>query len=156
MPTGMRIDGSFTFSGPRATVWALLQDPAVLARALPGTERLDLSGPDQYRGVMKVSVGPVTAARLDVTVALTDKVEPERFVMLIDGRGSVGHTRGTAIVSLSDTADGGTRMDYSSDVQVGGTIAAVGQRLLDTVSRTMMKQALESLEREVRARVSDR
>lgn len=152
----MKLDGSFIFSGPRATVWALLQDPAVLARALPGTERLEFAGPDQYRGVMKVTVGPVTCAQFNVSVALTEKVEPEHFVMQLDGKGSVGHTRGTAAVTLSDTPEGGTRMDYSSNVQVGGTIAAVGQRLLDTVGRTMMKQALESLEREVRARAGSR
>ena len=149
----MRLDGTFTFSGPRATVWELLQDPAVLARALPGTERLELTAADRYRGVMQVSVGPVTCARFDVTVALADKVAPDRFVMQIDGKGSVGHARGTAVVELSDAPGGATTMRYSSNLLVGCTIAAVGQRLLDTVSRTMMRQALESLEREVRARL---
>ena len=149
----MKLDGTFTFSGPRATVWDLLQDPEVLARALPGTERLELSSPDHYRGLMQLSIGPVTCARFDVAVALNDKVAPERFVMQIDGKGSVGHARGTAAVELSDAADGGTTMRYTSNLLVGGTIAAVGQRLLDTVSRSMMRQALDSLEREVRSRL---
>jgi uncharacterized protein len=150
----MNLDGTFTFGGPRLTVWELLQDPAVLARALPGTERLELSAPDRFHGVMKVSVGPVTAATFDVAVSLVDKVPPDRFALHIDGKGAVGHTRGTARIELSDAADGGTVMQYTSNVQVGGKIAAVGQRLLESVGRSMMKQALESLERELRTRLA--
>jgi carbon monoxide dehydrogenase subunit G len=148
----MKLEGTYTFAGPRDVVWDLLQDPQVLARALPGTERLEADGPDKFKGVMKANVGPVTAASFDVSVTITDKVPPERFTMRIDGRGRVGHLRGTATVELADqTPD--TTMQYVADVQVGGTIAAVGQRLLDSVARSMMKQALEALDREVRSRL---
>jgi carbon monoxide dehydrogenase subunit G len=149
----MNLNGSFTFNGPRAAVWDLLQDPAVLAKTLPGTERLTLAGPDRYEGVMKVSVGPVTAASFSVAITLADKVAPERFTMQIDGRGGVGFTRGSASVALEDDPGGGTLMRYSSDVQVGGKIAAVGQRLLDSVAKMMMRQALDALDRELRARL---
>jgi hypothetical protein len=150
----MTLDGTFTFNGPRHAVWALLQDPAVLAKALPGTEKLELVGPDQYKGVMKVSVGPVTAARFDMNVALADKVEPERFTLNLEGKGGVGHTRGQATILLADADGGRTQMSYTSNVQVGGKIAAVGQRLLESVSRSMMKQALDALERELQTRLA--
>lgn len=150
----MKLDGTFTFNGPRATVWALLQDPDVLAKALPGTERLELVEADRYRGVMKVTVGPVSAAKFDITVSLRDKVAQESFVMGIEGKGAVGHTRGTATVHLSDAGPGATSMAYTSDVQVGGTIAAVGQRLIESVGRSMMKQALDGLDRELRTRLA--
>jgi carbon monoxide dehydrogenase subunit G len=149
----MILNGTFTFTGPRQKVWDLLQDPGVLAKALPGTERLTLSGPDRYEGVMKVSVGPMTAAKFDVTVTLADKQPPERFTMQIDSKGSVGFARGSAAVTLQEQADGGTAMDYTSDVQIGGRIASVGQRLIESVSRMMMRQALEALDRELRARI---
>ena len=149
----MILNGTFTFNGPRQKVWDLLQDPDVLAKALPGTERLTMSGPDRYEGVMKVSVGPMTAAKFDVTVALGNKQPPERFTMQIDGKGSVGFARGTASVALQDQADGGTAMEYTSDVQIGGRIASVGQRLIESVSRMMMRQALESLDRELQSRI---
>lgn len=149
----MILNGTFTFTGPRQKVWDLLQDPDVLAKALPGTERLTMSGPDRYEGVMKVSVGPMTAAKFDVTVTLADKQPPERFTMQIDGKGSVGFARGSAVVTLQEQADGGTAMDYASDVQIGGRIASVGQRLIESVSRMMMRQALEALDRELRARI---
>jgi carbon monoxide dehydrogenase subunit G len=148
----MKIEGTFVFHGPRHLVWELLQDPRVLARALPGTEGLTNDGPDKLRGVMKVSVGPVTAASFDVSVTLTDKQPPEHMVMQIEGRGRVGHVRGTATVDLADEGSS-TVMHYASQVQVGGTIAAVGQRLLDSVAHTMLKQALEALEKEVRSQL---
>ena len=90
----MILSGTFTFNGPRQKVWDLLQDPGVLAKALPGTERLTMSGPDRYEGVMKVSIGPMTAAKFDVTVTLADKQPPERFTLQIDGKGGVGFARG--------------------------------------------------------------
>lgn len=150
----MKLDGTFTFHGPRQLVWDLLQDPDVLAKALPGTERLELVEADRFRGVMKVSVGPVSAAKFDITVSLRDKNAPESFVMGIEGKGAVGHTRGTATVHLSEQTSDATTMKYTSDVQVGGTIAAVGQRLIETVGRTMMKQALDGLDREIRTRLA--
>ena len=149
----MILEGTFVFSGPRETVWELLQDPAVLAKILPGTERLALTSEDRFEGVMKVSVGPMTAAKFDVTVTLRDKVAPERFGMQIDGKGALGYTRGTAAVELQEQPNG-TLMQYRADVQIGGRIAAVGQRLLDSVARMMMRQALEALENELKARLS--
>lgn len=150
----MNLDGTYVFNGPRGKVWDLLQDPEVLAKALPGTERLMRAGDDRFEGVMKVSVGPVTAAKFDVAVTLTDKVAPERFTMHIDGKGGVGHTRGTATIALAEQGAGQTLMQYSSDVQVGGKIAAVGQRLLESVSKSMMAKALEALQRELQARLA--
>lgn len=149
----MNLNGTFTFNGPRDTVWALLQDPVVLAKALPGTERLTLAGEDRFEGTMKASVGPVTAAKFDVVVSLKDKEPPRHFAMQIDGKGAVGYLRGTASVDLEEQPDGKTGMQYASDVQVGGRIAAVGQRLLESVAKMMMKQALDALERELTARL---
>jgi carbon monoxide dehydrogenase subunit G len=148
----MNLDGTFTFNGPRDKVWDLLQDPAVLAKALPGTERLTLTAPDRYEGVMKVSVGPMTAAKFDVVVTLSDKQPNERFSLQIDGKGAVGFSRGTASIDLKDQP-GGTLMEYRSEVQIGGRIASVGQRLIESVGRMMMRQALEALDRELRSRL---
>ena len=141
----MNLNGTFTFNGQRTTVWELLQDPEVLATALPGAKTLTQTAPDKYEGTMKVSVGPVTAAEFLVGVTLTDKVPPQSFKMHIDGKGGAGFTRGTASIDLEELPGGGTIMTYASDVQVGGRIAAVGQRLVESVGRMMMKQALEAL-----------
>jgi carbon monoxide dehydrogenase subunit G len=149
----MILSGSFTFNGPRATVWELLQDPVVLAKALPGTKTLTKTGEDRFEGVMKVSVGPMTAAEFAVNVELRDKVEPEKFSMHIDGKAGVGFTKGTATIELLDQPGPVTVMNYKSEVQVGGKIAAVGQRLLESVGKMMTKQALDALNKELQARL---
>lgn len=152
----MILNGTFTFNGPRAKVWDILQDPAVLAKALPGTKSLTKVGENRYEGVMKVSVGPMSAAEFAVNVELKDQVPPERFVMHVDGKGGVGFTKGTATIELVERTDQGgpvTVMHYSSDMQIGGKIAAVGQRLLESVGKMMTKQALEALNAELKARL---
>jgi uncharacterized protein len=149
----MILSGTFTFEGPRARVWEILQDPAVLAKALPGTKTLTQVGEDKYQGVMKVSVGPVNAAEFAMSVELKDKVEPEKFSMVIDGKGGVGFTKGTASIALEEQPGPVTVMTYTSDVQVGGKIAAVGQRLLESVGKMMTRQALDALNKELKLRL---
>jgi carbon monoxide dehydrogenase subunit G len=125
----------------------------VLAKALPGTKTLTQVGEDRYQGVMKISVGPVNAAEFAMNVELKDKVAPERFAMVIDGKGGVGFTKGTATIQLDEQPGPVTVMTYSSDVQVGGRIAAVGQRLLESVGKMMTRQALEALNSELKLRL---
>lgn len=149
----MILTGTFTFDGPREKVWEILQDPAVLAKALPGTRTLTQVAENRYEGVMKVSVGPMSAAEFAVNVELKDKIAPERFTMHIDGKGGLGFTKGTATIELQEQAGPVTVMSYTSDVQVGGKIAGVGQRLLESVGKMMTKQALESLNKELQARL---
>ena len=98
----MTLSGTFTFSGPRETVWSLLLDPAVLAKALPGTKTLTKTAEDRLEGVMKVSIGPVTAAEFAVVVTLKDQRAPEHFAMGIDGKGALGFVRGTASVGTTN------------------------------------------------------
>jgi carbon monoxide dehydrogenase subunit G len=150
----MILSGTFTFEGPRQRVWEILQDPAVLAKALPGTKTLTQVGEDRYQGVMKVSIGPVNAAEFAMSVELKDKVAPEKFSMVIDGKGGVGFTKGTARIALDEQPGPMTVMTYTSDVQVGGKIAAVGQRLLESVGKMMASQALESLNKELKERLT--
>jgi carbon monoxide dehydrogenase subunit G len=144
----MLIESEFTFDAPREAVFDGLMDPEILAGALPGTDRLDLTGEDRYEGEMEASVGPVTAARFSVVVELKDKVRPASFAMHVDGRGKAGFVNGIAYVNLEESG-GGTLMKYRADLQVGGRVASVGQRLLDSVGKAMSKQGLEAVSRSV-------
>jgi CO/xanthine dehydrogenase Mo-binding subunit/carbon monoxide dehydrogenase subunit G len=146
------IEGSFVFQGPRRAVWDLLQDPQVLGKALPGAMRLDRSGDGRYDGLMRVGIGPVTAAEFTVSVTLRDQKPPASYGMIVEGKGGFGFTRGTAQVSLADHPDG-TEMTYRAEVQIGGTIAGVGQRLLDSVAKRMTRQGLEALNTALTARL---
>jgi carbon monoxide dehydrogenase subunit G len=151
----VKVAGTFTFRGPRSVVWELLQDPDVLSKALPGTRRLVRTADDRYEGLMKVGLGPLTA-EFSLSVTLADKVPPEHFTMHHDSKGGLGFARGTAVVDLADAAEGGTTMTYGSDLQIGGRIVSVGQRVVDTAARSMTEKGLEALQRALDERLADR
>lgn len=150
----MIVEGTFTFKGPRETVWELLQDPDVLGKAMPGARKLTRTAEDHFEGVMKVSVGPMTAAEFQMTVDLEDKVAPERFTMRIDSKGALGFARGTARVTLAEAPGNETAMTYRSEMEIGGRIAGVGQRIIDSAARMMTEKGLEALQRELHGRLA--
>jgi carbon monoxide dehydrogenase subunit G len=147
------VDGTYALPGSPDRVWDLLMDPEVLAKAMPGTRTLLRVAPDRYEGKMAVGIGPITAAEFDLVITLGDLRRPESYTMQIDGKGKFGFTRGTATVELTPDGDH-TAMRYRADLQVGGKIAGLGQRLLDSVSRMLTRQGLEALQREVAARLA--
>ncbi|MFW6088952.1 MAG: SRPBCC family protein [Gemmatimonadota bacterium] len=142
----MLIESEYLFGAGRDAVWEALQDPDILVRALPGTERLERSDDHVYAGEMVIGVGPVTAARFDISVELTSLDPPSAFTMIVGGEGPAGFVDGRADVRLEEQ---GARclMRYRADLRVGGRIAAVGQRLLDTVGRAMSHKGLEAVDR---------
>jgi uncharacterized protein len=148
----VRVEGERRFEGAREVIWGLLLDPEVIAKTVPGTQAMTRVAPDRYQGTMRVGVGSLVAAEFDLTVTLADVVEPERYRMRIEGLGRLGFTRGDAWVRLEPDG-GGTVMHFRSDLEIGGKIAAVGQRLLDSVGRMLAKQGLEAMEREVERRL---
>ncbi len=149
----MIVDGTYELPGPPDRVWDLLMDPEVLAKAMPGTRSLVRTEPERYEGKMAVGVGPITAAEFDLVILLADLRRPESYSMQIDGKGRFGFTRGTATVELAPEGDH-TVMRYRADLQVGGKIAGLGQRLLDSVSKMLTRQGLEALQRELAARLA--
>lgn len=145
----MKIQGEHTFDAPRELVWRALLDPTVLARVLPGTERLEQVSDNEFRGAMNVQVGPVKG-QFQGTLVLTNLVVAESYHMKLDGNGPNGFMNGEGEIRLAD-APGGTALRYDLDAQVGGRVAGVGQRLLESSARAITKQGLEGLSRELQA-----
>jgi len=145
----LKITGDYLFDAGQQDVWNALLDPVVLAAAMPGCEKLELVD-GQYVGELRIKVGPVQG-NFAGKVTLQDKVEPKSYTMIVDGRGPPGFVKATAKVGL-DPEGSGTRMRYDADAQVGGTIASVGQRLIDASSRALVKQSLEGLNENIRIR----
>ncbi len=149
----MKLQGEYVFNGPREEVWELVRDPEVLATALPGTKSLNQVSENEYEGEMNVRVGPVAGA-FSGRVAVSDEVPPESYTLTVNGRGKPGFAKGTGHVQLIDQGDGTTLMKYEGEVQIGGRIASVGQRLIDTASKSMIRQGLEALNKALEARVA--
>jgi uncharacterized protein len=145
----MKIQGDYHFDAPRAVVWRALLDPDILARTLPGCEKLERTGETSFAGALTVQVGPVKG-QFKGTLDLSDLVELEGYRMKLAGNGQAGFLTGDGTLALSD--DGaGTLLRYDIDSQVGGKVAAVGQRLLESSAKVITKQGLEGLARELAA-----
>jgi carbon monoxide dehydrogenase subunit G len=140
----MKLEGEYTFDGARDEVWGILRDPDVLVTALPGTQRLEQVGENEYTGEMHIRIGPVSGV-FSGRLTVSDEVPPESYTLSVEGKGAPGFGRGTGRVRLSELDGSRTLLEYEGDMQVGGRIAGVGQRLIDTASRSMIAQGLESL-----------
>jgi uncharacterized protein len=134
----MKIEGSYDIPVPQEKVWAAFLDPGTLAQAIPGCEGLEEVGPGEYKAVMKVGVAAIKGT-FEGRVKLMDLDPPNRYRMSVEGKGGPGFVRGEAAMSLTPI-ENGTRVTYDADVQVGGLIASVGQRMLGGVSKMMLDQ----------------
>ncbi len=134
----MKIEGSADIPAPRDKVWAAFLDPNILAQALPGCEKLEAIGPNEYKATMKVGVAAIKGT-FEGKVKLSDLEPPNRYRMAVEGSGGPGFVRGDAGMQMSDVP-GGTKVSYDADVQVGGLIASVGQRMLGGVTKMMLDQ----------------
>ncbi len=148
----MKLDGEHVFHGPRDAVWALIRDPEALAQALPGTETLTKLSENEYEGRMNVRIGPVSGV-FSGKVLVSDEAPPETCTLTAEGKGAQGFAKGVGRIQLIDQADGTTLMKYEGDVQIGGKLASVGQRSLDTVSKSMIRQGLTALDAALEARM---
>lgn len=140
----MKIEGTHTFAATRDTVWPVLLDPDALAHALPGCEELEKIGDNEYKGVIKIRIGPVQG-KFDGVVTLSELVEPESLKLTVNGKGAPGFVKGTGHLRL-ESSNGSTVLTYDGDAHVGGRIASVGQRLLDTSTKAIIRQCLEGID----------
>jgi carbon monoxide dehydrogenase subunit G len=147
----MELSGTYTFNAPRDVVWQALLDPEVLAKVMPGCEKLEQIGENEYEGVIKIKVGPVQGV-FQGKVSLLDINAPESYRIGVDGKGAPGFMKGEGEVRLEPQEDT-TLMHYSGKAQVGGRIASVGQRLLDSSAKALTKQSLDALDKQIQARL---
>jgi len=149
----VKLKGEYIFKGPREEVWQIVRDPEVLMTALPGAQSLKQIGENEYEGEMYIRVGPVSGI-FSGRVLVSDEVPPESYTLTVEGKGKAGFANGSGHVHLIDQGDGTTLMKYEGEVQIGGRLASVGQRLIDTVSKSMIRQGLETLDQALQARLA--
>ena len=143
----MKMNGQYTLDAPREKVWAFLMNPEAIAKVMPGCERLEEVAPDTYQATLKLGIAAVKGTYTG-SVQLLDKTSPTHYRMLIDGSGTPGFVKGEATVDLAEQ-DGKTVLGYDADVQVGGLIANVGQRMIGGVAKLIINQSLKKLAEEL-------
>ena len=133
----MKMTGEYRIPAAQQKVWDGLNDPAILQEAVPGCESIERTGPNEFNGAVRAKVGPVSA-KFRGKVALTDLDPPNSCKIVGEGTGgAAGFAKGSAVVRLA--ADGGdaTMLSYEVDANVGGKLAQIGQRFIDSTAKKM-------------------
>jgi carbon monoxide dehydrogenase subunit G len=144
----VNLDGSAVLSADPERVWAVITDPAVLARTIPGCESLEQIGDDEYRMNVSVGVGAIRGTYAG-EVKLSDQKRPASYVMHASGAGAPGQVRATVTINLEPSEAGTTTLTYSADAVVGGPVAGVGQRMITGVAKRMAAQFFKAIDDEL-------
>ena len=149
----MKLANDYVFDGPREMVWDILRDIEVLSSALPGAQGFEQVGENEYEGKMHVRVGPVSGV-FTGRITISNEVPPESYTLTVESRGGPAFVEASGDVKLAQQEDGRTLMEYEGEFKVGGRLISVGQRLLDSVSKKILKQGLDTLNEELKNRVA--
>ena len=144
----MKIEGTHQIHAPRDRVYAAVINPEVLQRCIPGCQSLDKTADNTYVATMKAGVGPVKGI-FKGNVRLEDMQPPSHYRMIVDGKGGPGFVKGTGEFDLQDI-DGGTAIAYKGELQVGGVIAGVGQRMIEAAAKMLAAQFFSRLDLEIK------
>ena len=144
----MEMTGEYKIAAPRSKVWEALNDPETLAKCIPGCQELNKASDTELSATVKSKVGPVSAT-FTGKVTISDIDPPNGYRISGEGSGGVaGFAKGGAEVKLSDDGDD-TVLTYVADAQVGGKLAQIGSRLIDSTAKKMAKEFFGKFAEEV-------
>ena len=144
----MKIEGTHEINAPRERVYSLLTDPEVLRRCIPGCESLEKTEENAYAAILKAGVGMVKGT-FKGNVKLAEMRPPQHYRLEVDGKGGPGFVKGTGDFDLEEQG-GATLIRYAGEMQVGGTIAGIGQRMIQGAAKMMASRFFTALEVEAR------
>ncbi len=136
----MEMTGERRIGAARERVWAALNDPEVLRAAIPGCESVERIGDDQFQAKVSMKLGPMSA-KFGGKVQLSNIVPPESYTISGEGQGgAMGFAKGGADVALDELGPEDTLLRYNVKAQVGGKMAQLGARLIDSTAKSMADQ----------------
>ncbi len=138
--------------------WEALNDPETLKKCIPGCDKFELTGDNQYTVALALKIGPVSA-KFNGKVALAEIMPPDSYRLSFEGQGGVaGFAKGSSSVSLKPVADApadagpACELDYTVQAQVGGKIAQLGQRLIDGAAKSTADDFFKRFDAEMQSR----
>lgn len=145
----MKIEGTYHVAAPRELVYEILRDPKALQECIPGCQELTLEETGRYRAKLQIGIAAIRGSFAG-HVQIAEEQPPTSYRLIIDGSGGPGFAKGSAVVTLTEV-ESGTRVDVDGDGQVGGMIAAVGQRVLLPAARSLMNQFFTCMQTKIEA-----
>ena len=140
----MDMSGEERIAAPRDAVWAALNDPEILKACIPGCQSLTMTSPTALEATVKIKIGPVSAS-FSGEVTLSNLNPPESYTISGEGKGGIaGFAKGGADVRLTEDGDG-TILAYDVKAQIGGKLAQLGSRLIDSTSKKLANQFFTDL-----------
>jgi uncharacterized protein len=146
----VNVEGERTFAAPRATVWQVLNDPASMAKTMPGVESFDVHDEKRWTANVKIPLG-LGGLKMKVNMEKTEEREPEFAVMRIKGEGVGAMMNMETKFELSEAAGGGTAMKWAAEVKLAGPVASMGQRVLQPIVNQQVQHVLNALDEQVQA-----
>jgi len=140
----MHLEGEYRLPAPPEQVYQYMQDPDVLKECLPGCEKLERIGEDEYAATMTIGVAMIKG-RYDGRVKISDKVEPSSFRMLIEGKGPQGQVTGDGMLQFEPDGESGTLIKYAGDATVRGMLARIGSRVIQPAAKMIVGKFFEAL-----------
>ena len=146
----VQVEGSNVIQAARQHVWDLLQDPAVLARCVPGMQELVPDGQGGYAALMHVAVGPVKGT-FKGKVKITGQVPPERMTLQVEAKSPTGVVTATGELRLSELSASSTQVDWAGEPKLMGMIASLAGRLIGGISKQQAEIFFTRLGQEAQA-----
>jgi carbon monoxide dehydrogenase subunit G len=148
----VNLSGDRTFAAPRSAVWGVLNDPAAMAKTMPGVESFDVHDARRWTANVKIPLG-LGGLRMKVDMNKTKEREPEFAALEIKGTGVGAMLRMQTSFELAEVG-GGTAMHWTADVRIAGPVGSMGQRVLQPIVNQQVQHVLTALDREVQAAVA--
>jgi len=144
----VNVEGERTFEAPRATVWQVLNDPASMAKTMPGVESFDVHDDRRWTANVKIPLG-LGGLKMKVDMEKTEERALEFAAMHIKGQGVGAMMNMQTTFQLSDALNGGTAMKWTADVKIAGPVGSMGQRVLQPIVNQQVQHVLGALDTQV-------
>ena len=145
----MKLEGKYTFKASQQEVWDLFNNIDHLQKAVPGCEKLEETGPDEYDALLKIGIAAIKGTYKG-KFQVADQEPPKRYRLIGEGSGTPGFVKGEALIELSQDNQN-TLVSYQGEIQVGGLIAGVGQRLISGIAKMLLGQFFKNMRKELKS-----